>query len=115
MADIDTVSNEPTPNESDSLESLENQEDTLESGTTGQSSGGAGSSGVSTTPEPPAKPSPKKSKRFTQLHQRLNIYLLLFGFVLFLAGIIILVAYLQNRQASVTNRLQPQSLSLIHI
>lgn len=57
-------------------------------------------------PEPPKKQSGIKA--FTQ---RFNIYLLLFVFILAIAGIIIVVAYFQSKKASTTSTIKTQDLT----
>ncbi len=67
---------------------------------------------TTTAPAPSQTPEPllQKPGRFRRLRQRFNIYLLLFGFVLAVAIIIILVAYLESRQ-STTGNVPTQNLS----
>jgi cytoskeletal protein CcmA (bactofilin family) len=98
MADTETTANQ-TPNEANGLESLEDQDSTLVNDNTDQ------------TPSPPPVAPPEHNGQFERLRQRTNIYLLLFGAVILLAGIIILIAYLQDQHSAKTNRLQTQSLS----
>lgn len=68
----------------------------------------------SSSPESPESGKPAKSGTPGGLRERLrkhvNIYFLLFVFVLVLGGAIILIAYLQNRHAA-TDKLKTQSLS----
>jgi len=98
MADTETTANQ-TPNETNGLESLEDQDSTLVNDNADQ------------TPSPQPVAPPKHNGQFERLRQRTNIYLLLFGGVILLAGIIILIAYLQDQHSVKTNRLQTQSLS----
>ena len=98
MADTETTANQ-TPNETNGLESLEDQDSTLVNDNADQ------------TPSPPPVAPPEHNGQFKRLRQRTNIYLLLFGAVILLAGIIILIAYLQDQHSAKTNRLQTQSLS----
>ena len=115
MADTDTPESEPTdktPDELASLEGLESQENALETIDPGQP---AANTETEAAGHEANVPPPQKDTRFSrllkQLRQRFNIYLLLFTFVLLLAGVIIVIAFLQNRHSSATNSVQSQSLS----
>jgi cytoskeletal protein CcmA (bactofilin family) len=59
----------------------------------------------------PLPPSNKKPSFIKQLQKRLNIYLLLFILIVLVAGGIILVAYVQSRQATLKNSIKSQNLS----
>jgi cytoskeletal protein CcmA (bactofilin family) len=111
MADTDTTPTDQTPEESASLEPLESPAGALESSNADQPSGGPGTFSTGTIPETPAPVPPKKPNLLKRMRQRINIYLLLFIFIILLAGVIILIAYLQNRQASTTSHIQTQGLS----
>jgi cytoskeletal protein CcmA (bactofilin family) len=111
MADSNLPPTDPTSNESASLDSLESEENTLES--TGAAPPAAGQEGESAADSSP--PPPQQHNRFRQLlrqlRRRINLYLLLFTVIILIAGAIILIAYLQSRQSTLTNQLQTQSLS----
>ncbi len=95
MAD-QTESTNQTPDDLASLETLESPQNTP--GNPEQSL-------------PTAEPRPPQDKRLRRLRQRLNIYLLIFGFVILVAAGVILAAYLQNHHSSLTGQLQTQGLS----
>jgi cytoskeletal protein CcmA (bactofilin family) len=101
MADAQKPTDPPI-DATDSLESLESDSDPVRSGS--HQTGSPAAPPEAATPRPP-------KRRFRQLRQRFNIYLLFFGLVVIVAGAIIVIAYLQNRQTGQNNHIQTQSLS----
>ena len=113
--------NQTPPDAEDDSDSLENSEDSLEapvsgSGSSESSSESSGDSGTidatshdSRTPAPPIDlPEPKG---FKHRLKRFNLYILLFIFILVMAGGIITIAYFQSKKASVTSTLKTQQLT----
>lgn len=100
--------NEPEDGE-DALGTPEDGADALASPEPTSSSGD-----TSSTNDSPAKPvgkAPKKSGGIKAVLRRFNIYLLLFVFVLFLAGLIIMIAYFQSKSASTSSTIKTQTLT----
>lgn len=56
-------------------------------------------------------PAPKKSGRVSKLGRYVNVYTLIFVFVILLAGAIALIAYQQNRKSNPTDQIKTQGLS----
>ena len=56
-------------------------------------------------------PAPKKSGGIKQVLRKFNIYLLLFVFILVIAGGILVVAYFQSKKAATTSTLQTETLT----
>jgi cytoskeletal protein CcmA (bactofilin family) len=111
MADPDPTSTDQVANDnSSSLEGTDNQEDALES-PDANALEGTPETDDSTGSKAPAPAPPQKPSLFKRLRQHLNVYLLLFIFILLVAGIIILIAYQQNRHASTTSSFKTQNLS----
>jgi cytoskeletal protein CcmA (bactofilin family) len=110
MADKDPTPPDQTPDDLTNLESLDGQESTVQTSE-------ADELDIEVAPEPGTEvangsaPPAGKGPRFKQLRARLNIYLLMLGGIIFLAGAIILIAFLQNRQTVLNKNLQTQSLS----
>ena len=98
----------PDAEDENALETPESDANSLESssdsGTTTDATSGSGTTAA--TPPPAVKPGGLKQKL-----RRFNLYLLLFIFVLVVAGAIIAIAYFQSKKASVTSTLQTQSLT----
>lgn len=110
MADNEPIAPAPVqpPDETESLETLEAPVNSPVVSDASQPSAASGSAEAApATPEP----APPKVGRLKQLRQRLNIYLLLFAFIILLAVVILAVAYLESRQTSTTGSLQTQNLS----
>jgi len=77
----------------------------------GQPASSPDSDSLESAPNQPA-PSPKRQLSFFQrLRRRINVYVLLFILILVIAGVIMLVAYLQEHQQTKTNHFQTQTLS----
>jgi cytoskeletal protein CcmA (bactofilin family) len=111
MADTETPPPAEEQDGTDALETPENGSDSLETaegGTTGQTidaTSTAGSKAGTPVSEPPKKGGLKQTLR------RFNIYLLLFLFILMVAGVILAIAYFQSKQASTTSTLKTQDLT----
>lgn len=110
MADPETPPVEPENNNETldgevSGESLENVESTDDSGVLD-----ATSSSSTAGPPSPASASPKSGGLKAKLKQ-FNVYLLIFVFILLMAGAIMTVAYFQSKKASVSSVLKTQTLT----
>jgi cytoskeletal protein CcmA (bactofilin family) len=110
MADIDNTPSDETQNEPNSLETADDKNISLETTDGNQPDVNPDSSGTQ-IPSPPLNEEPdEKSKRLRRLRQRFNIPILLFGLIILVACGIVLVAYLQSKQAPASHP-QTQSLS----
>ena len=103
----EAVALENTEASSDSLESLE----TLETTPPMDAASPATLDATSSSADGPAAPPPKPVHGLKKLMRVLNIYLLLFVFVLVIAGVIIGVAYFQSKKQSSSGVVQSQNLS----
>lgn len=108
MADINTSADDQTPDEPASLESREDSLEATETTDATQSE----SDGTPNSPSPSSSPPPKPAEKkfLKRLGGKANIYPVLFGLVLLIAGIIILIAYLQSQQTPSADRLKTQNL-----
>ena len=61
-----------------------------------------------TNPVDPSNQSAKKKKNF---FQKFNIYLILFTLILLISGVIITIAYLQNKNSTTPNTIKSQTLT----
>jgi cytoskeletal protein CcmA (bactofilin family) len=108
MAEAEEPQSNLDKQESESLESPKSIKPTEStSGQNGDNSLEMASSPSEITP-PERK---KKLNPFQKVRQFINIYLLLLGAVLIMAGIIIAIAYEQNRNSSPSNNVKTQTLS----
>jgi cytoskeletal protein CcmA (bactofilin family) len=111
MADTDTP---PPAEEQDDTDALEIPESGAESLETAEGSP-ANQTIDATTPESSKEtiptPPPEKKGSLRNILRRFNVYLLLFVFILMLAGIILAIAYFQSKKASTTSTLKTQSLT----
>ena len=90
----------------------ENSLETPESSTEGASLENSSSNVTdATTVKGAAKPEPPKTGGIKQRLRKFNLYLLLFIFVLVVAGVIIAIAYFQSQKASTTATLKTQQLT----
>lgn len=90
----------------ESLDNEDSLENTGSSNVTDATSDAAGADGTKSTP-PPEPP----KLGFKQKLRKFNLYLLLFIFVLMVAGVIIAIAYFQSQKATTTATLQTQQLT----
>lgn len=67
--------------------------------------------GSNIAPTPSGKSEPPKKGGIKQLFRRFNIYLLLFLFILLVAGVILTIAYFQSKKASTSNIVKTQELT----
>lgn len=67
-----------------------------------------GETNISSATPPPEQP---KKGSLKQLLKRFNLYLLLFIFILVIAGVILTIAYFQSKQASTSNIVKTQELT----
>jgi len=117
---MDPATQQPIPEETDAtgLENPDASADSLETLETLETSSATTSSGPATVDATssssgggPAAPAPKPSHGFKKLMRVFNIYLLLFVFILLMAGVIIGVAYFQSKKQSSGGVVQSQNLS----
>jgi len=88
--------------------------DALEGAQSTSTDGVIDATGSSSEPADGSKPDTKSGKKkggIKGLLKRFNIYLLLFIFILAIAGVIIAVAYFQSKSASTTSTLKTQDLT----
>jgi len=102
MAEEETKPAEASADDENALETLE---------TAGSAEPGAVVDATSTnsTAGQPAAPPSKKSLK--DKLRRFNIYLLLFLFIMLVAGVIVVIAYFQSKKASTTSTLKTQTLT----
>lgn len=100
---------EPKQDGENALETVDDGENSLE-GTAANADEGLTDATSKNGTASTGAPAPKKSA-FKQKMKQFNIYLLLFGFVLVIAALIIVVGYFQSQKASTTSTLKTQSLT----
>lgn len=104
----------PVPEEENSLETPDADENSLEGSPVGSDAVASSGSVTDATSQngtaAPAQP-PKKSGGLKALVQRFNIYLLIFVFLLVIAGGILVVAYFQSKKASTASTIKTQALT----
>ncbi len=108
--------NQPPVEDQDNSESLETPDSEVSSsGSTGSKGDDNGqvidATGDTPKSKAPAAPAPGPPKGVKQKLKRFNLYILLFVFILVLAGGIIGIAYFQSKSASVTSTLKTQNLT----
>lgn len=91
---------------SDALETPEGDVDSLE---TSEGSGGVVDATSSNDASKAAPEAPKKGIK--DRLRKFNLYLLLFIFILLIAGVIVVIAYFQSKKASTTSTLKTQELT----
>ncbi|HSW85438.1 MAG TPA: hypothetical protein VLF79_02380 [Candidatus Saccharimonadales bacterium] len=104
----DTVDEDKKTAGEQSLETLESPENSLESAEPDKNQSGKNDSEIS---DGKPAPLPKKPQRFGRLRQKLNLSLFLFSAVIVVAGVIVLIAFLQAQQSTSTNKYKSQGLS----
>jgi cytoskeletal protein CcmA (bactofilin family) len=112
MADSETPpAGSETPPAEDDVDALE----TPEAGTTSSDGGGDNETIDATSALGAANaapsPAPKQPGGLKQKLRKFNLYLLLFVFILLIAGVILAVAYFQSKQASTTSTIKSQDLT----
>jgi hypothetical protein len=95
--------------DADALETSEDQVDALETSENPGENGVVDATSASGSAAAKDEAAPKKSLK--QKLRKFNIYLLLFLFILMVAGVIIAIAYFQSKKASTTSTIKTQKLT----
>lgn len=108
MAEAETKPPVEEQAEVDELETPDSGVDSLESNSTNDTIDATGESSNQSSSNTPTPPPKKAGKSF---FKRFNVYLLLFAFILVIAGLIVVIAYFQSKKASTTSTLKTQDLA----